>query len=168
MIRTDAFVSDCDCVRKSRLRSKPLPFAARARDAAVRVLDHVEDDDGAVEDRVHLGIGAVRRRREALDRAHVRVHALVLVPVDAPWMKSGTLTRSRQPRSWRCAAAGFESACLRSVVQWSNDACCASVFSWLITTLYSGRPVADVPCTSRLMRPSRLRDWMSASVQPIA
>ena len=29
MIRTDAFVSDCDCVRKSRLRSKPLPFGRR-------------------------------------------------------------------------------------------------------------------------------------------
>ena len=26
MIRTDAFVSGCDWVRKSRLRSKPLPF----------------------------------------------------------------------------------------------------------------------------------------------
>ena len=27
MIATEALVSDCDCVRKSRLRSKPLPFA---------------------------------------------------------------------------------------------------------------------------------------------
>ena len=50
--------------------------------AAVRVLDHVEDENDVVEDVVELRIHAVGRRGELLDDLHVRLDALVLVPVN--------------------------------------------------------------------------------------
>ena len=81
---------------------------ARARDAAVRVLDHVEDDD-----RRRRGSRRPRgRRRTASSRAARSMRMFESTPSYSfpwmlPWMKSGTLTRSRQARSCRCAAAGL-------------------------------------------------------------
>ena len=90
-LRREPLLHDPDRRLRLRLRLREevaveveaVAVRALAGDAAIRVLDHVEDDDGAVEDRVHLWVGAVGRRGEALDRAHVRVHALELVAMDA-------------------------------------------------------------------------------------
>ena len=61
---------------------EPVAVRARAGHAAVRVLDHVEDDDPSVEDLVDLGVGPVGGRGELLDQAHIGVDAFVLVAVD--------------------------------------------------------------------------------------
>ena len=62
---------------------EPVAVGARARHAAVGVLDHVEDQDRVAEDLVDHRVLAVRRGGELLDRVDHRVHALVLVAVDA-------------------------------------------------------------------------------------
>ncbi len=69
MIATVAFVSDCDCVRKSRLRSKLFPFARWLAMWPSGFWITLKIRIDVVEDRVDLGVGAVRRRREPLDES---------------------------------------------------------------------------------------------------
>ncbi len=86
----EPLADDIDRSKRLRLRLRdvvavevePVAVRARSRDAAVRVLDHVEDEHGVVEPRVHLRVIPIRRRGEPLDRPHHRVDALVLVAVD--------------------------------------------------------------------------------------
>ena len=77
---------------------------ARAGDAPVRVLDRVEDDHGLVEDLVDLGVGARGRRCELLDQLHRRIHALVLVAVDAALDEDRHLHRAVRTRQQRLRA----------------------------------------------------------------
>ena len=99
MIRTDAFVSDCDCVRKSRLRSKPLPFA---RVPATRpsgfwiTLKMTTAPSRIASTSGSVPYGVVARRSIVRMFASTPSYSF---PWMAPWMKSGTLTRFFQPRS---------------------------------------------------------------------
>ena len=168
MIPTDAFVSDCDWVRKSRLRSNPLPFARvpatrpsgfwitlKMTTAPSRILS----TSGSVPYGVVASFSMIRMFESTPSYS---------LPWIAPWMKSGTLTSSPKVASCACAHAGSVSTRARRCVQRKYACFWAPVFSWLMTTLYMSRPVADLPTTSTDMRPSRLRAWMSSSVHLIA
>ena len=124
MIETEAFVSDCDCVRKSRFRSKLLPFVRAAGDPAVRVLVDVAEQDDVVEDGVDLGIGAVRRRRQPLDELEHRVDALVLVAVDGGLDEDRNLDVVAGPGRASPGPSGSVSAILRMCCQvWKSLRC---------------------------------------------
>ena len=116
--RDRALVSDCDCVRKSRFRSKLLPFGRAVRDPAVRVVVDVPEQDDVVEDRVDLGdrcrtawSPAARRGRTSRRRPRTRCRGC------ADWTKIGTLTSSPARSSIPCARAGSVSAILRMFCQ---------------------------------------------------
>jgi hypothetical protein len=92
MIRTEAFVSDCACVKKSRLRSNPFPFA---RVPATRpsgfwsiLMSRITwSRTASTSGSVPYGVSAIR--------SITRIAASTLsysFPWIAAWMKTGTLT----------------------------------------------------------------------------
>ena len=114
---TDAIVSDCDCVRKSRLRSKPLPLARvpatrpsgfwiglKTRIAWLRIASIF----GSVP------YGVVAYFSIVSIAASTPSNSLPWMP---PWMKTGTLMRLPKWRASDCAAIGERSISARTVSQ---------------------------------------------------
>ena len=143
MIETDALVSDCDCVRKSRFRSKLFPFA---RWFAMRpsgfwstfhkrtTWSRIASTSGSVP----YGVVATRSTR-----SNIASTPSDSFPWIADWMKIGTFTLSPAFSSIPCARTGSVSAIFRMFCQVWKSLRCWFVSSALIVTRYRSRPSAD-------------------------
>ena len=119
----------------------------------------LKTQDRVVEDRVDLGVRAVRRRREPLDELHRRVDALVLVAVDAALDEDRHLDRVAASRHEPPAPAPGPSARACGSAASSGSPCAARfVSSALIVTRYivaAERRLADRPRPSSARRSAR-------------
>ena len=154
MMLTDAFVSDWDCVRKSRFRSNPLPFARipATRPSGFWItlkstteLSRISSTTGSSPLGVVASVSIVRMF------ASTPSYSLPWIP---PWMKSGTLTWPSDLLRVFWALAGFVSASRRTFFQLANALRWYFESRSLIVTRNMSRPVADGPITSMLIRPS--------------
>ena len=164
---TDAWTSGCDCVRKSRLRSKPLllvlvPAARPSGFWSVLKTTIAWSRMRSTSGSVPYGVVA-----SLLIRSIIASTPSYSFPWIALWMKIGILKSLFFPsRFW--ALAGSVSASPRIFSQFWKSFCWSCVASWLIVTRYIGRPPAEWPKTWTDIRPSRLSAWMASSVHPIA